>query len=76
MYLLRMKKKHDGTDNVSITLMNEDKEFVTITELVNFFWKNAMFIESYKIFELKELDKEGILTIGSNSCGGSIRMEA
>lgn len=53
MYLLRIKHKEDKTENVKIGFVNVYKEFDKLTHLVQFIHENAVFIESYTIFETK-----------------------
>jgi len=57
-YLLKIKKKQDHTDAVSIKLQHELKEFESLKELIDHLFENAIFIESYEIFEVNEFEKK------------------
>jgi len=72
MYLLKIRKKEDQTNNINITLSNEYKEFEKLKELISYIYSNSVFIASYEIFEMKEFESEDISGIGNSSiCIGS-----
>lgn len=71
-YLLKFKKKDDATDPVRISVKFNYKEFDSMTPLVRFVFENAVFIQDYTIFELKNFERE--ITIGGE--GGSINLSS
>ncbi len=80
MYLLKIKRKKDETQNISIHLANEYIEFENVTEIIKFVYENALFIESYRVFELKNFEEnlKDSMIIACGSCGdpGGVRIEA
>ncbi len=75
-YLLKIKRKKDETANVVIGELFGYREFDDIMLLINYIFKNSMYIEDFSVRELRDMEtsdcdpnNEKIVISGTNSCG-------
>lgn len=56
MYLLKIQRKEDCTEKISLGNKYEYHEYDGIIELIKFIFDNAVYIENYSIREMKNID--------------------
>ena len=78
-YLLKFEVKKNNINKTSLVLRNKYREFSRIKPLIKFLFENAIYIDSYEIFDVCEFEKEenpGSLTITGRGCDNTLRFDS
>ena len=57
MYLLKVAPKPNGTNAVTIRSKHTYHEFSNFKNIIDWVYANAMFIDSYELFEIKPMNE-------------------
>ena len=56
-YLVKTEAKNNPAFDVFIALQSKYAEFDNIIDVIDYIFKCANFIDSYRVYEIKEIDK-------------------